>query len=114
MFFGILLVQAAVGELECHVRKTMTTFIQFQENNNQTPPFLANVTLDGESYSLSCMWNVTGARWYYQLIDQAGDLLINAPLIGSPMKSDIPLAPGLFQTSTLLYRVPSNNFEVTP
>jgi hypothetical protein len=90
------------------------TTIPFLPNNASSPPFQATVTLDGISYSLIAMWNLYRPGWYISLADQNGNLVLNQPLIGSPPGRDIPLAPGLFTTSTFLYRVSTGNFEIGP
>jgi hypothetical protein len=90
----------------------MTT-IAFAPNSQNAPPFQALVTLDGNSYNLVAMWNLYRGDWYISLTDQSGNLIVNQPLIGSPPDADILLAPGIFQTSTLLYRVASQQFEVS-
>ena len=92
----------------------MTT-IAFQPNNSASPPFQAQVTLDGVSYSMITMANFYAAnRWYVQLYDQSGNLVQNMPLIGSPPDFNIYLFPALFQTSTILYRVSTGLFEINP
>lgn len=91
----------------------MTTIIPFTPSPVAAPPFSAIVTLDGSSYSLVTMWNFYSSRWYFSLTDQFGNLTINAPLIGSPPNANIYLAPGIFTTSTLLYRVSTSSFEIT-
>jgi len=91
----------------------MTT-IPFLPNNNAAPPFQATVTLDSTSYSLVTMWNFYASRWYVSLTDQGGNIVANQPLIGSPPAVNIILFPGLFTTSTLVYRVSTGNFEQTP
>jgi hypothetical protein len=91
----------------------MTT-IPFVVNNSAAPPFQAIVTLDGASYSLTTAWSMYRKGWYYTLTDQNGNVIITAPLIGSPPNATIYLAPGLFTTSTLAYRSGTNNFEVGP
>jgi len=91
----------------------MTT-IPFVPNPTTAPPFSTTVTLDGASYTLSTTWNVYRGDWYMGLTDQSGNLLIFQPLIGSPDSANIYLAPGLFKTSTLLYRVSTGNFEIGP
>ena len=93
----------------------MTTLISFTPNINNNPAFIENgVILDGIPYTLTCTWNVAGARYYYQLTDQYSNTILNAPLIGSPLHYEILLAPDLFNQSKILFRQPSNNFEVTP
>ena len=91
---------------------TTLVLIPFTPSPTAAPPFTAIVTLDGAPYSLATMWNLYSGRWYVSLTDQSGNLIINQPLIGSPPNYDIYLAPGIFTTSTLLYRTGTNNFEV--
>ena len=77
------------------------------------PPFSTQVTLDGDLYTLSFTWNLIG-RWYYTIIDQYGNLVYSAGLVGSPQGYDILLCPGIFQLSTLLYRSGTGSIEVGP
>lgn len=91
----------------------MTTLIAFQPQNNNSPPFQSPVTLDGATYGLSCSWNILG-RWYLSIADQSSSVVYYGALVGSPDDFDIYLAPGIFQTSTILYRTSTNNFEVNP
>ncbi len=99
----------------------MTT-ISFTPNNNAAPPFRAVVTLDGQSYNLVTMWNFASApesgsspgRWYVSLRDQGGNIIVNQPLIGSPPNANIPLFPNHFTASQIVYRVATNQFEITP
>lgn len=92
----------------------MTTLIPFNPSNSSTPPFSVTVTLDSTSYQLIATWNLAGQRWYVQLQDQSSNVIWMGPLIGSPLDSDIYLALGILQTSTLLYRADTGNFEITP
>ncbi|MDE2469452.1 MAG: hypothetical protein KGL35_12075 [Bradyrhizobium sp.] len=92
----------------------MTTYIPFAPSPNAIPPFQTIVTLDGKQYSLICVWNVYRQDWYYTISDQAGNVVITQPLIASPTTSDIYLAPGIFTTSTLLYRITTGNLEINP
>jgi hypothetical protein len=91
----------------------MTT-IPFTPSVSDSPPFSALLTLDGASYTLVVAWNIYGQRWYFSLTDQNSNLVINQPLIGSPPDENIYLAPGIFTSSTLLYRVATNSFEIVP
>jgi hypothetical protein len=90
------------------------TTIAFTPNNSTAPPFQALVTLDGQTYTMSTRWSVYRTDWMVSLTDQSNNLIMNMPLIGSPPNFDIPLFPGLLRTSTILYRVASSSFEVTP
>ncbi|VWD20894.1 phage baseplate plug family protein [Burkholderia contaminans] len=92
----------------------MTTLVPFQPSNATTPPFQATITLDGVAYSLSVTWNIAGMRWYVTLTDQNGNIAWNGAMVGSPLGFDILLAPGVFSTSTLLYREDTGNFEINP
>lgn len=82
--------------------------------NSNSPPWTAQATLDGNPYQLSLAWNIAGQRWYLQIADQSGNIVWYGPFIGSPLNSDIFLAPGIFQQSTILFRADSGNIEVTP
>lgn len=90
------------------------TIIAFNPSPVASPPFQANVTLDGTTYSFVAMWNFYRQDWYFSLTDQTGNLIVNQPLIGSPTDTDIPLAPGMFTNSKLVYRVNTGNLEITP
>jgi hypothetical protein len=92
----------------------VTTTIAFTPSNNATPPFSTTVTLDGASYLLGAVWNISAQRWYAYLTDQSGDNIWYGALVGSPLGPDILLAPGIFSTSTILYREDTGNFEITP
>jgi len=41
-------------------------------------------------------------------------LIVTNPVVASPDNFDINLVFGYFQTSKLVYRASSNNFEITP
>ena len=90
------------------------TIIPFQPSATNAPPFQAQVTLDGSPYALACTWNFAAQRWYASLTDSAGNLAWMGALVGSPLSADIYLAPGIFTTSTILYREDSGNFEINP
>ena len=89
------------------------TVIPFQPANT-SPPFQTVVTLDGAQYALAVTWNVYGQRWYVTLTDDNGNIVWNGAMIGSPLVSDILLAPGIFTASTILFREDTGNFEVNP
>lgn len=92
----------------------MTTTVPFLPNSQVSPPFQAIFTLDGASVVGSVTWNLAGQRWYLTLTDQAGNLLWSGAMVGSPLNADISLATGVFETSTILYRADTGNFEVNP
>lgn len=92
----------------------MTTFIIFAPSPTLTPPFQVTVTLDGVAYNLTAMWNFAAQRWYVSLVSASGATAWYGAMVGSPLGFDIPLAPGIFTTSTILFREDSGNFEITP
>ena len=91
----------------------MTT-IPFVPQLTTSPPFQANVTLDGASYILQVFWNSYRNDWYFTISSAAvGDVFIG-PLIGSPQDNNIYLAPGVFKTSTIIYDVDNQQFVISP
>jgi hypothetical protein len=93
---------------------SMTTFIPFAPNNSISPPFQTVVTLDGASYTALVTWNIAGQRWYMTLQDQSGNVAWCGAMMGSSLSYDIYLAPGVFSSSTILYREDTGNIEVAP
>lgn len=91
----------------------MTTYA-FNPINSTTPPWKQQIVLDNDPYVLSAYWNLYAQRWYVNLATQDGTLVQYSPLIGSPLDYDIPLFPGLFTASTVIYRADSGTIEVTP
>ena len=92
----------------------MTTYTAFTPSNLQTPTFAMTASLDGATYSISALWNIYGQRWYMQIDDLNNNIVWYGAMVGSPLSIDIPLAPGIFQTSTILYRADTGNIEVSP
>jgi hypothetical protein len=92
----------------------MTTYIAFAPSPTLTPPFQVTVTLDNVAYNLTAMWNFAAQRWYVSLTNASGSSVWYGAMVGSPLGYDILLAPGIFTTSTILYREDSGNFEITP
>lgn len=92
----------------------MTTYVPVIINDNAAPPWSGQVTLDGNPYKITVIWNIAGQRWYVSIADSSGTVAWYGPLIGSPADMNILLAPGVFTTSTILYRASTGNLEVTP
>lgn len=90
-----------------------TTTIAFAPSSTQTPPFSTIVTLDSTPYTLVAQWNIAAQRWYMSLTDASNTVIWYGPIIGSSLTYDILLAPGVFTSSTILYREDNGNFEVT-
>ena len=94
----------------------MTTFTF---NPSPYAPFQFQPTLDGQVYNVVCTWNAGGQRYYFNIYDLSGNLICSLPIVGSPPAgssafADINLIGSYFTTSTLVYRVSSNSFEVSP
>jgi len=90
----------------------MTTLISFNPSSTSVFQFTAN--LDGSIYNITCPYNVYGQRYYLNIYNNYGILILSRPIIGSPNDYDINLLFGYFKTSTLIYRTSSNNFEINP
>ncbi|MGC9237988.1 MAG: phage baseplate plug family protein, partial [Thiomonas sp.] len=86
----------------------------FTPSLSASPPFKTQVTLDGQAYQLTCLWNFAAQRWYAFLAQQNQSPAWYGPLIGSPLGFNIYLAPNVFSDSTILYRADTGNFEVNP
>jgi len=76
--------------------------------------FQFSPTLDGVTYTAICTWNIYAPRYYVNIYDNNGTLIVTNPLIASPDDFDINLVYGYFQNSTLVYRDSSNSFEISP
>lgn len=87
------------------------TYLQFQPAPNQNFGF--QPTLDGQQYTAIVTWNLFGQRWVLNIYTLQGVLVLQKPLTGSPLDYDINLVKGYFTTSSLVYRVASNNIEIT-
>lgn len=92
----------------------MASLIPLVLNSSTSPPFRAVVTLDSASYTMSVTWNLAAQRWYVTFADQFANVVWNGPLIGSPLNYDIPLAPGIFTASVIIWREDTGNFEISP
>jgi len=90
----------------------MTMLTQFTPNINQN--FSFQPTLDGQQYNVIVTWSLFGQRWIVNVYTLQNVLILQKPLTGSPSGYDINLIEGYFTTSSLIYRVATNNFEVSP
>ena len=88
----------------------MTTIINFAPA--PTANFQFNPVLDGISYTAICTYNNYSPRYYINLYDNNGSLIVSRPIIASPPNYDIDLVQGYFTSSKLIYRASSRNFEV--
>jgi hypothetical protein len=92
----------------------MTTFVAFAPNNSNNPPFSTPLTLDSAAYVGSVTWNIAGKRWYLTILDSGSNQIWSGAMIGSPLGYNILLAPGVFSSSTILYREDTGNLEINP
>lgn len=89
----------------------MTTVTPFTPSSQA--PFQFQPELDGSLYTAIVTWNLFGRRYYLNLYTLQGTRVMTVPLIGSPLNYDISLTAGYFN-STLIFRAPSQQFEVSP
>lgn len=89
----------------------MTTVTAF----SPTPlaPFQFPATLDAVEYNVIVTWNTYAQRWYVNVYDQSGVLIVAIARVGSPPGYDISLVAGYF-TSKLVFRQDKQTFEVSP
>ena len=89
----------------------MTTYA-FQPST--VAQFTFNPTLDGAVYSASVTWNLFGQRWYLNINETNGPLILCRPLVASDASSPLNLVDGYFTTSVLYFFGPSQTIEVLP
>jgi hypothetical protein len=87
----------------------MTTYVDF--NPSSSAVFQFQATLDNANYNITVPWNYYGQRYYVTVTTLQGVLIVNIPLIGSPPDYSINILGGYF-TTTLVYRVADNRFEI--
>ena len=68
----------------------MTTVVPFEPT--ATSAFTFQATLDGGQYAVSVPWNLYGQRYYVQIADTSGNLIVNRALVGSPAALQIQTA----------------------
>ena len=81
-------------------------------NPTSTSNWQAQVTLDGAPYTLITKWNAYGQRYFVLIYAADKTLKLCVPLVGSTDSNNISLVAGYF-TSTLVFRISSQSFEVT-
>ena len=89
----------------------MTTVYDFTPT--ASAPFQFQPTLDGTTYNVIITWNVFGQRYYINIYDLSGNLILCMPFIGSPLNYDLSLTAGYF-SSTMVYRIDNAQIEVSP
>lgn len=88
----------------------MTTYVNFTPSASAVFSFQA--TLDSSLYAVTVPWNLFGQRYYVNIYDTSGSLIVSRPLVGSPLDYDISLTQGYF-TTKLIYRQANVQFEIT-
>jgi len=85
-------------------------------NFNPSPKsnFTFNVTMDNVKYNCICSWNMFGQRYYISMFNVNGLRIFTLPIISSPQGYNIDISGGYFQTSKLIYRASTNQFEIIP
>lgn len=76
-----------------------------------TSPFQFQPKLDGVQYTAIVTWSLFGRRYYLNLYQLDGTLVLATAMVGSPLDYDISLVAGYF-ASKLVFRQQSNQFEV--
>lgn len=97
----------------------MTTVVDFAPSATATPPFQFQATLDGAQYIVTTTWNILGQRWYINVYDLSGNLILARPVVGSGAKIQGVLTWG-DGTATAALQAPHNvpigsvaNVEIT-
>lgn len=78
-----------------------------------TAAFSFQPTLDGVVHTAIVTWNLFGQRYYINIYDASGELVVAKAMVGSPLNYNISLTAGYF-ASELIWRVQSGNFEILP
>jgi hypothetical protein len=69
----------------------VTTITPFSPSSTANPPFQFQPTLDDAQYIVTTTFNIFGNRWYINVTDLSGNLLLTRPMIGSPPKTQASL-----------------------
>jgi hypothetical protein len=79
-------------------------------------PFEFGATLDGQNYVCTVKWNLWAQRWYLEIADTAGTLIVSRALIASPPQPyrGVNLLFGYFQTSIMAFYDAQQTFVVMP
>lgn len=90
----------------------MTTYFNFTPSATQTYQF--QPTLDGQVYTCTVQWNRYRQGYYVLCVDLSGNLVFNIPMAASGLNTDLSLSAPFGFASTLVFRGPNNQFEVSP
>lgn len=87
----------------------MTILIPFNPAPNAN--FQFQCTLDGAPYNVICTFNAYGQRYYINVYDLTGTLILSRPIIASPFFYNVDLIDGFFE-ETMIFRETSQEFEI--
>ena len=93
---------------------TITAFVPSATTPFQFQTTLTDSVLGTATYNCTVLWNTFGQRWYLQVADQSGNLIVNKPLVASPPGYQISLVAGYFSGSTLVFYDNTQTFLVSP
>ena len=65
----------------------MTTFYSFSPNNRKAPNYM--MTFDGNTYSVTIIWNVSAKRYYVMCQTMDGSLVFLVPLVQTMVSYEI-------------------------
>jgi len=88
----------------------MATIVQF--NPSTTANFQFNATLDNVNYNIVITYIAYRENYYFNIYDANRNRVVSRPLIGSPLNYDINLVEGYFKTNKLVFREPTQQFEI--
>jgi len=95
----------------------MSTVTPFSPTATEPFQFQAALTdgvLGTATYNCVVLWNTFGQRWYIQVADQSGNLIVNAPMVASSPGYVISLVAGYFSGSTLIFTEDTQTFTASP
>jgi len=90
---------------------TTSTFA-FSPSDTAVPPFSFTFTTEGNTYTGQATFNMAGQRWYLQVYDISQVLVINHPLVSSPVGAPQNLAPGVFARTVIAYNAANSQITV--
>jgi hypothetical protein len=96
------------------VSGTITQFAPSSTQPQQFQAVLTDAVLGTATYNCTVKWNTFGQRWYVEITDQNGNLILNKPLIASPTGYNISLVGGYFSGSTMVFLEATQQFVVAP
>jgi hypothetical protein len=87
-----------------------TIYIPFTPT--QTGGFSVQLTLDGNPYNVSALWNFYRQDWYLNIQDLSQNPIACLPAVESPNNYNISITAGYFTTS-IVRRYSTGNLEIS-